>query len=258
MAKSWKCPRCSTVNDESSITCTRCGLLQGSVFVPTTWDEPPPAASPSVPPPPLRQGAAPQANQVPQWVSPAQDATPTTSHAPAAAAEPAAGPAPRVPLWRRIPIGGIVFLVLVFGGGISSLLFGAGRGDSGEIAKPGELTAVDLRVGDCFDLKDPAADLIEKVVALPCAQEHQYEMFYTGSMPDGDYPLDSVFEVFMNDNCLPAYLGYVGHDYQTSTLDLYWLSPSADGWSHGDRSIQCAVYDPDVDRLTGSLKGTKR
>jgi hypothetical protein len=252
MAKNWKCPRCSTVNDGSSITCTRCGLLQGSVFVPTAWDEPPAAVAP----PPVRQVAVPQANQAPQWSSPAPDATPIAPNATAAVAEPA-GPS-RVPIWRRIPIGGIVFLVLVFGGGISSLLFGAGRGDSGEIAKPGDLTAVDLRVGDCFDLKDPAADLIENVVARPCSQEHQYEMFFTGSMPEGDYPPDSVFEVFMNTNCMPAYLGYVGHDYQTSKFDVYWLSPSADGWSHGDRSIQCAVYDPEMDRLTSSLKGAKR
>ena len=255
MAKSWKCPRCSTVNDESSITCTSCGLLQGSVFVPTAWDEPPPVVSQ----PPTTHGAVPRANESPQWASPAQAATPAISDGtPATGTEPVTEPVPRVPIWRRIPIGGIVFLVLVFGGGISSLLFGAGRGDSGEIAKPGDLTAVDLRVGDCFDLKDPAADLIENVVARPCAQEHQYEMFYTGSMPEGDYPPDSVFEVFMNNNCMPAYLAYVGHDYQTSRFDLYWLSPSADGWSHGDRSIQCAVYDPDEDRLTGSLKGAKR
>jgi hypothetical protein len=254
MAKNWKCPRCSTVNDESSITCTSCGLLQGSVFVRSALDQAPHAVAP----PPVRQGAVPQANQSPQWASPAPAATPIAPNAVSAASEPATVAVQRVPIWRRIPIGGLIFLVLVFGGGISSLLFGAGRGDSGEIAKPGDLTAVDLRVGDCFDLKDPAADLIENVVAQPCTQEHQYEMFYTGSMPEGDYPPDSVFEVFMNANCLPAYLGYVGHDYQTSTLNVYWLSPSADGWSHGDRSIQCAVYDPEVDRLTGSLKGAKR
>jgi hypothetical protein len=254
MAKSWKCPRCSTVNHESNITCTSCGLLQGSVFVPSALDGPPPVVSP----PPARQGSAPEANQPFQWASAAPDATPTASDATTAAGEPATGPAPRVPIWRRIPIGGLVFLVLVFGGGISSLLFGAGRGDSGEIAKPGDLTAVDLRVGDCFDVKDPAADLVDNVIARPCTQEHQYEMFYTGSMPEGDYPPHSVFEVFMNSNCLPAYLGYVGNDYETSTLNVYWLSPSADGWSQGDRSIQCAVYDPDADRLTGTLKGAKR
>jgi hypothetical protein len=254
MAKTWKCPRCSTVNDESSITCTSCGLLQGSVFVPSALDGPPPV----VPPSPATHGAVPQANQSPQWASPVPAAPPAASADTGAPAAHATGPIPRVPIWRRIPIGGLIFLVLVFGGGISSLLFGAGRGDSGEIAKPGDLTAVDLRVGDCFDLKDPAADLIENVVARPCAQEHQYEMFYTGSMPEGDYPPDSVFEVFMNTNCLPAYLGYVGHDYQTSALNVYWLSPSKDGWSHGDRSIQCAVYDPETDRLTGSLKGAKR
>jgi hypothetical protein len=254
MAKSWKCPRCSTVNEDSSITCTSCGLLQGSVFVRSALDQPPPAVSA----PPARQGAVPEANQPPEWASPAPDATPTASNAAAASAEPATGPAPRVPIWRRIPIGGIVFLVFVFGGGISSWFFGAGRGEGGEIAKPGDLTAVDLRVGDCFDLKDPEATEVDNVVARPCTEEHEYEMFYTGSMPEGDYPPKSVIEVFMNTNCMPAFLAYVGKEYEASTLDLSWLSPTPDTWSQGDRSIQCSVYDPSVDRLTGSIKGAKR
>jgi len=254
MAKSWKCPRCSTVNDESSITCTSCGLLQGSVFVPSALDGPPPV----VPPLPATHGAVPQANQSPQWASPAPAPTPADPAATTATTEPATGPVPRAPIWRRIPIGGLIFLVLVFGGGISSLLFGAGRSDTGEIAKPGDLTAVDLRVGDCFDLKDPAATEIENVVARPCTQEHQYELFYTGSMPEGDYPPNSVIEVFMNNNCMPAFLAYVGKEYEASKLDLSWLSPTSDSWRQGDRSVQCSVYDPSADRLTGSLKGANR
>ena len=58
MAKSWKCPRCSTTNDTSSLTCTRCGFLQGAVYVPTAWDtektSAPPAPGASGPPARLR------------------------------------------------------------------------------------------------------------------------------------------------------------------------------------------------------------
>ena len=56
MAKSWKCPRCSTANDASNVTCTQCGLLQGAVFVPTTWAAAPPDAAP----PPAAPDRAPQ------------------------------------------------------------------------------------------------------------------------------------------------------------------------------------------------------
>jgi hypothetical protein len=34
--------------------------------------------------------------------------------------------------------------------------------------------SVDLRVGDCFDLKDPSADQIEHVKEVPCSTEHEF------------------------------------------------------------------------------------
>ena len=171
--------------------------------------------------------------------------------------QPQASAAP-VPLWRRIPIGLIVFLVLVVGGGISSWYFGAGRTDTGEIAKPGDLTATDLRVGDCFDLKDPTAEEIEEVAARPCAQAHEFELFFTGSLPEGAYPAQPVFEAYMQDNCMPAFVAFVGKVYEDSELDVYWLSPTTEAWRQGDRSVQCAVYHPRIHELTESLKGSKR
>ena len=102
-----------------------------------------------------------------------------------AGAEPPAAP---LPLWRRLPIGWLVFGALVLGGGATSWFFGASRSDSGEIAKTGDMNAVDLRVGDCFDFKDPNAEELEDVTAMPCAQEHEHELIFTGSMPAGAYP----------------------------------------------------------------------
>ena len=37
-----------------------------------------------------------------------------------------------------------------------------------------------------------------------------------------------------------------------------WLAPTADAWRDGDRSIQCAVSDPQATRRTGSLKGSNQ
>jgi hypothetical protein len=152
----------------------------------------------------------------------------------------------------------VVFLVLVVGGGISTWYFGAGRADTGEIAKPGDLTATDLRVGDCFDLKDPTAEEIEEVAARPCAQAHEFELFFTGSLPESAYPAQSAFDAYMQDNCMPAFLAFVGKTYEDSELDVYWLTPTSEAWGQGDRSVQCAVYHPRIHRLTESLKGSKR
>ncbi len=271
---SWKCARCSTMNDESGISCKTCGLMRGSVVIHGAQDgpigtesipvaRPTPDAAPTTPvpwtpdPPPAAQApwtpdAPPAADATapagaPTWVAPSPEL--------AAPELPAAAP---VPLWKRLPIGGIIFAVLVVGGGISSLYFGAARNDTGEIAKSGDLTANNLRVGDCYDLKVPDANEIEDVTAKPCTEAHQYEMYWTGAMAEGDYPAETAFEDYVVANCDPAFTTFIGRAFEDSVLDIYWLYPTDDSWRQGDRTVQCAVYDPNQPLLTASLKGANR
>lgn len=275
----WTCARCSTVNEESGTSCSSCGLMRGSVVAdvprgpigtesilvdrptpqaPRPADGTGPAAAPWVPnagssAPPAADGLPPAAvpgadgpsspPAVPEWVPP--EAQPQVPAAP-------------VPLWRRVPLGGLLFVVLIVGGGIVTWFFGAGRSDSGEISKSGDLVANELRVGDCYDLKVPDADEIEDVTAKPCTEEHEYELYFAGPMADGDYPAVSAFEDYVVANCDTAFAAYVGKAYADSTLDIYWLYPTDESWRQGDRTVQCAVYDPKITRLTASLKGANR
>jgi putative regulator of septum formation len=162
-----------------------------------------------------------------------------------------------LPLWRRIPLGWLIVGGFVLIGAVAGWYFNASRSSTGEISKAGDLQAVDLRVGDCFDLKDASADTIDNVRALPCTSEHQYELFFVGAMPGGDYPTDAAFEGYVSDNCTPAFASYIGTSFEVSALDVYWLQPTADSWKSGDRSVQCAVFDKAHDRLTRSLKGSQ-
>jgi hypothetical protein len=149
------------------------------------------------------------------------------------------------PLWRRLPIGMLIFVALIAVGAVGGIVFNAGRSSTGEIDRAGDLTAADLRVGDCFDLKDATAtDEIEAVTARPCKDMHQYEMLFVGSLPAGSYPTEQTFEDYMSASCLPAFETYIGRDYDSSVLEIYWLSPTEQGWRIGDRSVQCAVIDP--------------
>jgi hypothetical protein len=152
----------------------------------------------------------------------------------------------------------VVIAVLVVVGSVAGWYFGASRSSTGEISRGGDLTANDLRVGDCYDLKDPAAEQVEDVTARPCTDEHEYEMFFVGSLPDGAYPAVDALESYVGDNCVPAFDTYVGKVYAESELDIFWFYPSSDAWSEGDRSIQCAAYHPRIHRLTESLKGSNR
>ena len=234
MANEWKCPRCSTSNSETIVNCTACGQMRGGFVVPGSAPDlepaPPPAASE-----PFATGEA-----ATDW--------PTIEMEPPAAK----------PIWQRIPWGGALFILVIGGGAIGGLIFNAARSDTGEISRSGDLTAVDLRVGDCYDLKDPTAEELEQVTARPCAEEHEYEMIFVGSPPEGSYPDEDAFLAYVGDQCIPAFEAFVGTDYEGSTLDIAWLEPTQASWIAGDRSVQCAVYDPEVPRQAGSLKGANR
>jgi Septum formation len=117
--------------------------------------------------------------------------------------------------------------------------------------------SVDLRVGDCFDLKDPSAE-IEHVKAVPCKTEHDYELFYVGAMAKGSHPTAHAFATYLMQNCNPAFGAYIGKAYKDSDLDIYWLVPTEDAWRSGDRTMQCAAFNPVIYRLTESLRGTRQ
>jgi hypothetical protein len=170
---------------------------------------------------------------------------------------PIAPPARR-PLWRRIPLGLIVFGVLIVGGAVVSFVTNASRSGTGDITKSGDLTANDLRVGDCWDVKDPNADAVDNVTARPCGEAHEYEVFYIASMAEGDYPTEDAFTSYVGDTCVPAFQTYVGTSYDDSSLEISWLYPGSDGWAAGDRTIECSVYDPNDNRLTASLASSRR
>ena len=74
----------------------------------------------------------------------------------------------------------------------------------------------------------------------------------------GEFPAETVFETYVNDNCGPAFGAYVGKPYADSELSMYWLAPTAEGWRAGDHSVQCAVYHARVHVQTKSLKGSNQ
>jgi hypothetical protein len=172
----------------------------------------------------------------------------------------------------------IVWLIvgaLVLVGAVGGWYFNASRSATGEIDKSGDLSVVDLRVGDCFDDKDPSADEIEDVKAVPCTTEHEFEVFYVGTMGKGSYPTDAAgehrnhgrqvldiegaFWTYLDHNCIPAFRAYIGKSwYGGSDLDIYWLVPTDDAWRAGDRTVQCAAFNPVIYRLTESLRGTRQ
>lgn len=240
------------MNDEAAYNCSNCRLIRGSVVVPSSMPEP--TLSGAVPDPAADEA---ETDSGPGADPPEDATTPAPATSQWAAAESSASAVSK-PLWRRIPLSWIFWGVLVLGGSIAGIVFNAARGSGGDITKAGDMKLSDLRVGDCFDDKDPAAELIEDVKAAPCTQEHEYEMFLISSMTAGSYPSDTEFSSYIENECLPAFETYVGLAYEESELDVFYVVPSKDSWNDGDRAVRCAVYHPRIHRLTGSQKGSAR
>jgi hypothetical protein len=267
MADRWGCPRCSNENESWAITCSNCGALRPDLSVGTPPIESSladrPVESPSTTtvsnrdatptPPPSTEPAS---RTAPMW-SPATTSGSGVPAANASLATTVARPAP-ARTGRRFPLRWILVGLFLLAPAISGAITNAGRTSGGAIDKGGDLSASDLRAGDCFDLKDQNAETIDDVHAVPCTTEHQYETFFSGSMPAGSYPTDAAMDDWITGQCDPAFKAYVGVAYENSHLDVFNLTPTKEAWNAGDRSIQCDVTDPNQHRLTESLKGSNR
>ena len=243
----WRCLRCGTSNDEVVVSCSRCGASRGAVVLPG-----PAAADDGAP---IRRSTPEMSTSEP--LPEAGGAYEWQTRAAAASGEPgdAVAPAAR-PLWRRVPVGLVLFVGLIAVGAVSSFFFSASRSDTGEISRSGDIDVNDLRVGDCFDFKDPEAEEFDQVAARPCSEEHGYELLFVGPMPAETYPPDTAFDSYVADACEPAFATYVGRSYQASRLELTWVGPTEDAWNSGDHAVQCLLNDPQRPRLTTSLKGS--
>ncbi len=257
MAREWKCARCSVTNPDTAIACKGCGMIRGAVVVPPPSAAPAPRPS-AAPMPGATRGDLERPVEEPSSQQPVE--------------EPSSRQPDAAPLWQsgtlaastirprrlRVPIGLVLVIGFVVVSGAYNWFNNASRSDTGAIDHAGQLDVSDLQVGDCFDLHNPDAEQVDQVVARPCADRHGYELLFADAMPDGAYPTDDDIHAYVAQHCTQAFGGYVGLDYERSTLDLAWFFPTSGGWGQGDRMIQCAVYDPEQDQVTGSLRGAAR
>lgn len=118
-------------------------------------------------------------------------------------------------------------------------------------------------VGDCFndpegvDLEAEGADLTS-VGAVPCNEPHDNEVIHLFEVEDADeFPgTDALTE--RAEECVGPFEDYVGISYDESELEIFPFVPSAESWEQGDREIVCAVYLPDEQKLTGTVRDAER
>lgn len=116
-----------------------------------------------------------------------------------------------------------------------------------------------LSVGDCFDDPPNLSTDIEKVDAVDCDEPHDNEVYAVAQLPDGAgaaYPGRSLVDQYADGLCYAEFEAYVDRDYATSRLDYGYFYPVRDGWEDGDREVLCFLYDYDLAKLSGSMKGS--
>ena len=114
-----------------------------------------------------------------------------------------------------------------------------------------------LPVGTCFD--DQSSEEISSVPEVDCSEPHDNEVFALINYSESDtFPGAAEMEGIANDLCIDQFAAYVGLDYSSSELAVFPIYPTEASWDDGDREIICALYDADLDKLTGSMQGAAR
>ena len=144
------------------------------------------------------------------------------------------------------------FLVIVIAVGSDDEYAGGGPGPT-SYSTPS--TYVDeLAVGECFDDGEEE----DEVVRVPCAQPHDGELVSNVTLPAGPFPGDVKVRNAAEASCDKEFSKYVGITVDKSELEPGFWYPDEEYWDDDDRLVICAAYGPDSEKLTGSVKGTKR
>jgi hypothetical protein len=149
-------------------------------------------------------------------------------------------------------VGLALWILMLATGGAADVWQGFKEGAS---AGPG--SSYSLAKGDCFDVPgDGFGKDVYDVDEVPCSGEHDAEVFATIPLPDGDYPgEDDVVEV-ADDKCFTLRNAYAMDPWAlTDEVDVYYLTPTSESWSWGDREITCVFGNVNEKApLTGSLR----
>ena len=161
-----------------------------------------------------------------------------------------------IPAFDRF--GGLALVLLVVGGFTYGYLSEAKRDGTGALVSEGQVSAFDIRLGDCFNDDDSQeseeAMEVSALHALPCTEPHDNEVFAVFQLDLDEFPEDDMGDIAF-DGCLEYFEGFVGRDYETSSLDLFAIYPTRVSWSQrADREVVCAIYDLELEQLQGSMR----
>jgi hypothetical protein len=161
----------------------------------------------------------------------------------------------------HLRVGGIMknwafYIAAALGFTVYGAVTNADRDGSGAIVGEGSVDAFNVRVGDCFnDYSTSFSDEVSSVPGVPCSDPHDNETYAVFDVTISSYPeSDDVMAELAHNSCVERFDSFVGRDYESSSLDITTLYPTAQSWRQDDREVVCAVYDMESNQLVGSVQ----
>ncbi|MFF7931573.1 DUF4190 domain-containing protein [Streptomyces sp. NPDC007940] len=146
---------------------------------------------------------------------------------------------------------GLALWVLVLAtGGLSDAWEGFKKGAT-------EGTAFSVVKGQCFVAPGESLEgLTYDVKEVPCAGEHEGEVFGAFRMTGSTFPGDSAVSDAADAKCYPLRDAYVMDTWALpEDVDVYYFGPTRQSWRLGDREVTCIFGNTDEKAtLTGSLR----
>jgi hypothetical protein len=130
---------------------------------------------------------------------------------------------------------------------------------------PGQpLNKYSLESNDCFAQVD---DLdqgrpVTRTTRLDCDEPHGFQVFHRLSYPavhPSIFPGDSVVRQFAIESCYREFEAWVGHEYETSMLDLDVFIPTQSNFEDNNaryRGIHCIVDRVDGEPMIGTARNS--
>lgn len=121
------------------------------------------------------------------------------------------------------------------------------RDQSGQVTATASVATTALQVGDCLLNVSDMSDQVGKVVVVPCADEHEAEVYAVGTK-------QSNTKTALEQYCTDQFAPYIGIDFQDSTLEVTYIHSDSTSTT---TDVQCIVYDPGV-MVTSTYKGSEQ
>lgn len=148
---------------------------------------------------------------------------------------------------RLIVIAACALFVVACGDGDDATV----RDANGNVIEGGAVSVFSLNVGDCF--ADLPTGEVSTVDAVPCADDHLYEIYHEFDIDLPAYDAAGV-QTAANDGCLAAFQPYTGVAFEQSYYDFDGLQPSAGSWEQDDREVICLVTPKNGQTTQGTAR----